>query len=438
MDKKNAPFRLRLIYKLIFSYAAIAIFTSAAILYSLAGTYSINATARDLARNDLVTINIIHKLSESIQAQERNAGKYAILKRVEFKDLFEQREQEFLKILYQLRRTGTELNLSLLNESYQTYRATVEKVFIDNTEYSQSMKDAADGVTNAINTVYDDHQTLLSAKIESANLKQTKTIKWTLILSTTGIILSVLIAVIFTYNISAALKKLKKATLRIATGDFDYDPRIPPGDEIGDLAGDFTHMAAKLKIYEQVCLDASPLTRLPGNIAIEDVINSRLKNGAPFAVCYADLDNFKAYNDRYGYIKASDVIKMTAEVLYNAVRQHSGDDTFVGHIGGDDFIMIVPSDKAQPVCETAIHDFTDRIRRHYSPDDIERGAIEGIDRYGVPRVFPIMTISIAVIICQNGEYVSAVEIGKAAADTKGNVKTRVGSNYLINRGKNIG
>ena len=112
MDKKHATFRLRLIYKLIVSYAAIAIFTSAAILYSLAGTYSINTTARDLARNDLVTINIIHKLSESIQAQERNAGKYAILKRVEFKELFERRAQEFLKNLNELEQKGTELNLS--------------------------------------------------------------------------------------------------------------------------------------------------------------------------------------------------------------------------------------------------------------------------------------------------------------------------------------
>ena len=438
MDKKHATFRLRLIYKLIVSYAAIAIFTSAAILYSLAGTYSINTTARDLARNDLVTINIIHKLSESIQAQERNAGKYAILKRVEFKELFERRAQEFLKNLNELEQKGTELNLSSLIESYLTYRATVEKIFIEDTEDTQSLKDAADGVTTAINTVYDDHQTLLAAKIESANLKQTETIKWTLILSSTGIILSILIAVIVIYNISSAIKKLKKATLRIATGDFDYDPRIPPGDEIGELAGDFTRMAAKLKIYERVCLDASPLTRLPGNIAIEDVINRRLKNGEPFAVCYADLDNFKAYNDRYGYIKASDVIKMTAEVLYNAVRKHSDDNAFVGHIGGDDFIMIVPSDQAQPVCETAIQDFHKRIGKHYSPDDIARGAIEGIDRYGVPRVFPIMTISIAVIICQNGEYTSAVDIGRAAADTKANVKNRVGSNYMINRGKNIG
>ncbi|MCC6544808.1 MAG: diguanylate cyclase [Nitrospirae bacterium] len=438
MEKKHVTFRLRLIYKLIISYAAIAIFTSAAVLYSLAGTYSINTTARDLARNDFAIINIIHKLSESIQAQERNAGKYAILKRFEFKDLFERREQEFLKNLNELQKTGTELNLNSLIESYQTYRAEVEKIWTDDAEYSQSLKDAADGVITAINTVYDDHQSLLAAKIEFANLKQTETIKWTLILSSTGIILSILIAVIFTYNISSAINKLKKATLRIATGDFDYDPSIPPGDEIGDLAGDFTRMAAKLKIYEQVCLDASPLTRLPGNIAIEDVINSRLKNGSPFAVCYADLDNFKAYNDRYGYIKASDVIKMTAEVLYDSVSRHSDVNNFVGHIGGDDFIMIVPSDKVKPVCETAIKDFNERIRKYYSPDDAERGSIEGIDRYGVPRVFPIMTISIAVIMCQDGEYTSAVDIGRAAADTKGNVKNRSGSNYMINYGKNIG
>ena len=437
MDKNHATFRLRLIHKLIASYAAIAIFTSAAILYSLAGIYSLNTIARDLAKNDLVIINIIHRLSESIQAQERNAGKYAILKREEFKGLFERREQEFLRNLHELENTYPDLNLVSLNEGYQTYRAAVEEIFTGETEYSQSLKDAADRVTASINTVYNDHQTLLAAKIEAANRKQTETIKWTLVLSSTGIILSIFVAVLFIYNISSAIKKLKKATLRIAEGDFDYNPQIPPGDEIGELAGDFTRMAAKLKVYEQICLDASPLTRLPGNIAIEDVINNGLKKGVPFAVCYADLDNFKAYNDRYGYIKASEVIKMTAEILYNSVREHSDDNAFVGHIGGDDFIMVVPADKAQPVCETTIQDFNERIGVHYVPEDIARGAIEGIDRYGVPRVFPIMTISIAVIICQNGEYSSAVDIARVAADIKGYVKNTAGSNYMINRRKNI-
>lgn len=222
---------------------------------------------------------------------------------------------------------------------------------------------------------------------------------------------------------------------RIAEGDFDYDPQLPAGDEIGALAGDFVRMGKKLKELEQMSLDASPLTRLPGNIAIERVLNRRLQSGEPFAVCYADLDNFKAFNDHYGYIKASEVIKLTAELIHDIVRQVAGGDAFVGHVGGDDFVMVVASDKGGPVCERVITRFDDFIRQHYSPEDLAKGAIEGVDRYGVPRTFPIMSISIAVVICSREKFASAVDVAKAAADIKDLLKSKPGSNYLINRRK---
>ena len=235
------------------------------------------------------------------------------------------------------------------------------------------------------------------------------------------------------YTISSSIKKLKQATFFIAEGNFDHDPQLPPGDEIGDLARDFTSMAAKLKELEQLCLDASPLTRLPGNIAIERVLNKKLHETAPFAVCYADLDNFKAYNDRYGYIKGSEVIKMTGEIIYDAVTAHTSEDSFVGHVGGDDFVMVVPSEEAGMVCESVIERFSDKIRGHYGAEDLAKGFTEGKDRYGVKRIFPIMTISIAVLICQDGEYDSAVKIARAAVEIKEYAKEATGSNYLINR-----
>jgi diguanylate cyclase (GGDEF)-like protein len=241
------------------------------------------------------------------------------------------------------------------------------------------------------------------------------------------------VIVVILYNTSSSLRKLKRATFRIAEGDFDYDPQIPAGDEFGDLARDFTRMATKLKQLEQMCLDASPLTRLPGNIAIEKVLDRKLQEDEPFAVCYGDLDNFKAYNDRYGYIKGSEVIKMTGEIIYDAVKCHSNEDAFVGHVGGDDFIMVVPTKDVGAVCTAVIDTFTERIREHYSDEDLARGAIEGNDRYGVRRIFPIMTISIAVLTCQKGEYDSAVKIAKAAVQIKEYVKESPGSNYLINR-----
>ena len=194
-------------------------------------------------------------------------------------------------------------------------------------------------------------------------------------------------------------------------------------------------MAARLKVMEQMSLDASPLTRLPGNIAIERVVSRRLADGKPFAVYYADLDNFKAYNDHYGYIKASEVIKITAEVIHQAVRKIADSEAFVGHVGGDDFVIIADSEPAESLCKQIIADFEAEIVNHYSAEDLARGAIEGLDRYGVERVFPIMTISIAVVLCSSGEFSTTTEIAKAAAQIKDHVKGFPGSNYLINRRK---
>jgi GGDEF domain-containing protein len=141
----------------------------------------------------------------------------------------------------------------------------------------------------------------------------------------------------------------------------------------------------------------------------------------------------KAYNDVYGYIKGSEVIKMAGEIILEAVRNLAEEGAFVGHIGGDDFVMVIDQDKISAVCEEVIKKFGEGIVAHYKEEDLARGAIEGTDRYGVPRVFPVMTISIAVVICRQGEYESAVAIAQTAAQIKDYVKGKPGSNYMINQ-----
>jgi GGDEF domain-containing protein len=127
------------------------------------------------------------------------------------------------------------------------------------------------------------------------------------------------------------------------------------------------------------------------------------------------------------------VIRCTGEIIFDAVKQHGDNDAFVGHVGGDDFVMIVAPDRIPQVCTSVIDGFREMIPAHYSPEDLEKGTTDGIDRYGVPRSFPIMTISIAVLLCQKGEFDSAIEIAKAAAEIKDYVKGSPGSNYLVNR-----
>jgi GGDEF domain-containing protein len=235
------------------------------------------------------------------------------------------------------------------------------------------------------------------------------------------------------YTFSSSISKLQKATHRIAAGEFDHDPLIPAGDEIGALSQDFMRMAIRLKELEQLSLDASPLTRLPGNIAIERSINRRLREKTSFAMCYLDLDNFKSYNDRYGYINASEVLKKTGELIHDAIKLLNDPDAFVGHIGGDDFVVIIDALLAKSACQTIISDFDTMVPAFYSEEDRAIGSIKGIDRYGVPRVFPLLSISIAALTCQPGQYATAAEIATVAASVKDHVKESSGSNYIIVR-----
>lgn len=426
--------KLSLVQRLIAGYAAMAFFTAAAIIFCIVGLYSVHNLATEIARRDLAILSDASKLREILQAQERYTGKYQILKSPEFREMFRSRETEFLGTLQKLVKKGKQADVEPLVRLYNRYRYNADQLFSGHPSHEE-LKKATDQTYNAIDVVYNNTQNQLSAKLEAADKQQTITIVWTLVLSFSGFGLAMLVATLFIYNVSTAIRRLKTATHKIAEGDFDHDPKIKAGDEIGDLARDFISMAARLKVLEQVSLDASPLTRLPGNIAIEGVLTKRLQEDVPFAVCYADLDNLKAYNDHYGYIKASEVIKKAGEIIYDAVRTTAEESAFVGHIGGDDFVMVVAMENATRVSETVIKMFDAEIVKHYTPEDLARGSIDAVDRYGVPRTFPIMTISIAITICRKGEFDSAVAIAKAATEIKDYVKAMPGSNYLINRRK---
>jgi GGDEF domain-containing protein len=192
-------------------------------------------------------------------------------------------------------------------------------------------------------------------------------------------------------------------------------------------------MMLKIKDNQLRYLDASPLTRLPGNLAIEQVLKEKMDRGEKFALCYIDLDDFKAFNDKYGYAKGSDLIKMTGEVVYRAKDKYAEQQDFVGHIGGDDFVLITSPDLVDQVCQTIINEFDRLIPDYYHADDRSKGFIEGTDRYGVKRRFPLMSISIAVVSDLRRSFTSPIEIAKIATEIKDYVKSLPGSNYLIDR-----
>ncbi len=167
---------------------------------------------------------------------------------------------------------------------------------------------------------------------------------------------------------------------------------------------------------------ASPTTRLPGGAAIEREINRRIESGEPFALCYLDLDNLKAFNDYYGYAKADGVIRQTGDLLRDVIGSHGAPSDFIGHIAGDDFVFITNPMRVEDVCEEVIQGFDRVIPLYYSREDRLRGYIEAEDRYGHLRRFSIMTVSIAVLIESGGTYRNHAAISAVAAELKKRAK----------------
>ena len=440
VSKSKDPSRFSgfsLIQKISVGYAAMALFTTAALAFSSFNLYALNKTARGIANKDLPIISSLIKLRTSLLAQESYAGKYAILKDPTFIDLFHQREKESLTNLAILENLEPASDTARLKRLYADYRSASSSLLAGQTERTDRFRSASLRLLNAVDGFYVERQDLLQAELQGANYQQESTIRWTIIISCTGFLIAIGVAPFVTYRTFRAIRKLQRATHRIAEGNFDYDPQIPQGDEIGELARDFTRMAERLKVLEQNSLDASPLTRLPGNIAIERVLDQRLKSGASFAFCYADLDNFKPFSDHYGYAKGSELLRVTGDLILATVKAQGDAGSFVGHVGGDDFVMVLSTDKAAAVCEAVINSFDAEVCKHFSPEDLARGGIEGCDRYGVHRFFPITTISIAVIICGGDEFASAVDIARACAEVKDTAKETPGSSYLISRQKQV-
>jgi len=248
-----------------------------------------------------------------------------------------------------------------------------------------------------------------------------------------AVLLGALATVLLTRSIARPIGMLKAAAGRIAAGRFDVVSDVRRGDELGDLSRAFAEMARRLKRLEEMYLDASPLTRLPGNIAIENVLRKRLERGAPLVFCLVDLDNFKAFNDRYGYARGSELIKATARVIEQAVRECGDPGDFVGHIGGDDFVVITTPERYRGICTQVIAAFDGMIGSHFDPEDRQRRFVVAKNRQGEPARYPITTISIAVVTNTERAFESPIQIGEVAADLKEYAKSLEGSVFVVDR-----
>ncbi|MGQ9744842.1 MAG: GGDEF domain-containing protein [Dissulfurimicrobium sp.] len=191
---------------------------------------------------------------------------------------------------------------------------------------------------------------------------------------------------------------------------------------------------AKLNI--EIAKGANPLTGLPGNMAIEQEIESRIGDKKAFSVIYVDLDNFKAYNDLYGFKKGDQIILLTARILTWAIKKYGSPRDFVGHIGGDDFVVIMNSVNVELYCEKVVRCFKRAILGCFSHQDIQKGYLRAKDRDGQEKNFPLTSISIGVVNCI-GEC-SLTDIAKRAAEIKKYAKTIAGNCWVVDRRSPLG
>jgi diguanylate cyclase (GGDEF)-like protein len=177
----------------------------------------------------------------------------------------------------------------------------------------------------------------------------------------------------------------------------------------------------------------SPLTGLPGNVRIEDEIQARVNSQEPFALMYLDLDNFKAYSDRYGFVRGDETLRTTGRLIRDAAKAVGGPTTFVGHIGGDDFVVVTSPDLAVAVAEEVIRRFDEVAPSLYEEQDAARGYVEAEDRRGILQRFPLLSISIGIATTAVRSFGHRAEAVEVATELKNFAKRTPGSSYAVDR-----
>ncbi len=201
----------------------------------------------------------------------------------------------------------------------------------------------------------------------------------------------------------------------------------------GDLDTDLAARVCLSILRSERIVEINPLTRLPGNISINKEIQERIDSRREFAFGYADLDFFKPFNDRYGFSRGDEAIKMTARIILGVIKSKQPQGSFVGHIGGDDFVFIIDQAFAEEAAKDIVRVFDSLITGLYDPADLKQGFIQSFDRRGKASQFPVMGISIGITESRRRAFTHFGEIAEIAAEMKKFAKQHQGSCYMIDK-----
>ncbi|HTG01083.1 MAG TPA: diguanylate cyclase [Nitrospirota bacterium] len=440
--------RLSIANKILFGYMALVLLTAGVVAYVLINLQKINNLNQAIIKVDIVVEEAADNMLDALLAQDTYEKRYLILKSDDVIRLFNKRGQEFNTWLRQLTKTS-DSSYAQVNE-LDAYHTRYTNLFEQEISFIQARNlSAAAMLSNKEMKFLLDRQLdilrTLSLKAKEAQDRKMRLIsaigsdafQTTTILCLVSVIIGAVASLIVTYHISSSLHKLKIATEHVAEGNFDYDPLIRTSDEVGGLADAFLAMGKRLRKLEEMYLDASPLTRLPGGIAIENVLKKRIESRHAMALCVLDLDNFKAFNDRYGYAHGSEVIKETARIIEAAVKLQGTADDFIGHVGGDDFVVITEPERMRTIAAEIIEKFDKQIPFFYDETDRSRGFILGKTRQGIQMQFPIMSISIAIVTNEKRTLTNPLEASEIAAELKDYAKTIAGSVFVVDKRRGV-
>lgn len=432
--------KLTMSRKLLFSYLAMAFLTILASTYAIVSLHRMNRLAHDMINQDFLLLDTSKAMTDALLAQESAETKYLILKDPSLAEIFWTRHEEFRKALKTMEKhtipgiAGPRERLARRHDHYGgLFRREASLVADGREEDAQAVSQGQS--RPGINTMLVDLRDIehavdrnIDKRLDLVKRRGIEASRITVVLSVISLLAGISLAVIITVTAARPLRKLERATTLIADGKFDVPLDIKRKDEIGRLAAAFGIMMERLKVLEARNLDASPLTGLPGNRVIEEEIERRIAGKVPFALCHVDLDNFKPFADKYGYAWGSEVIKKTGTLLTEGIG--SLPDDFVGHIGGDDFVIIADPMRAKSVCPRIVARFAEEVRGFYSEDDLQRGFILGKDRAGKEQEFPLITITVAMVVDDGSRFANALEMAEKAAELKEYAKSLPGSNFV--------
>ena len=213
---------------------------------------------------------------------------------------------------------------------------------------------------------------------------------------------------------------------KVRAFEIGVDDYITKPFQIDEL---LARIRTQIRRIQQSCL--SPLIGLPGGLQVELAIKQKLNVVEPWSILYLDLDNFKAFNDVYGFLTGNDIIRLVGSICQRVVREYGNPDDFVGHIGGDDFVVVTTPDRCSRLCHQISSAYKEESAVFYRVEDLRRGSISGVDRNGHPYQFPLVSLSIGVVNNHVRRPQSIQEVSALAAQAKSYAKQSTSNVYHI-------